>query len=137
MEIVVDTNIIISALLRDSLTRRILLLSPFDMYTLACAQEEIEAHKAELIHKSKLTDEHFEYLIQILFSKMNLVPPENIEPFRNRATTMMKEIDVDDAPFLALALMLDAPIWSNDVHLKRQHAVKVLTTKEILPLLRV
>jgi predicted nucleic acid-binding protein len=56
MEIVVDTNIIISALLKDGLTRRILLLSPFELYTIACAQEEIEAHKSELIHKSKLND---------------------------------------------------------------------------------
>jgi predicted nucleic acid-binding protein len=32
MEIVVDTNIMISALLRDGLTRKILLLSPFDIY---------------------------------------------------------------------------------------------------------
>jgi predicted nucleic acid-binding protein len=39
MEIVVDTNIMISALLKDNLTRRILLLSPFDMYTLAYAQK--------------------------------------------------------------------------------------------------
>ncbi len=82
MEIVIDTNIMISALLRHGLTRKILLLSPFEMHTLACAQEEICKHKAELVHKSKLTDEHFEYLIQILFSKVNLVPAENIEPFR-------------------------------------------------------
>jgi len=49
MEIVVDTNIIISSLLKNGLTRRILLLSPFDMYTIAYAQGEIDAHKIELI----------------------------------------------------------------------------------------
>jgi predicted nucleic acid-binding protein len=136
MEIVVDTNIMISALLRDGLTRRILLLSPFDMYALACAQEEIEAHRIELIHKSKLTEEHFEYLIQLLFSKLSLVPQDDLEPFRDRAITTMKDIDPYDAPFLALAMMLDSPIWSNDRHFKRQKAVKVFTTKEILSLLR-
>ncbi len=73
MEIVVDTNIIISALLKDGLTRRILLLSPFELHTIACAQEEIEAHKSELVHKSKLNDEYLSYLAQILFSKISLI----------------------------------------------------------------
>jgi predicted nucleic acid-binding protein len=71
-----------------------------------------------------------------LFSKLSLVPSDDIESFRERAITMMLDIDPDDAPFLALAMMLDSPIWSNDGHFKRQKAVKVFTTKEILSLLR-
>ena len=67
-----DTNILISALLRDGLTRRIFLLSPFDMYTLAFAEEEIQKHKAELIYKSKLTGEQFGYLIQLIFGRNEL-----------------------------------------------------------------
>jgi len=49
----------------------------------------------------------------------------------------MREIDVDDAPFLALAMLLNCPIWSNDVHFKRQQIVKVFNTKEVLSLLRI
>lgn len=135
MEIVVDTNILISALLRDGLTRKIILLSPFDMYTLAFAQEEILKHKAELLHKSNLTDEQFAYLIQLIFARMSLVPLQDIEPFQDRAMCIMKDIDIVDSPFLALAMLLDAPIWSNDNHFKRQDAARVLTTKEILRLL--
>jgi len=135
MEIVVDTNILISALLRDGLTRKIILLSPFDMYTLALAQEEILKHKAELIHKSNLTDEQFAYLIQLIFAKMSLVSSRDIEPFRDRATGIMMDIDIADSPFLALAMLLDAPIWSNDTHFKRQNAARILTTKDILFLL--
>jgi predicted nucleic acid-binding protein len=48
---------------------------------------------------------------------------------------MMRDIDLDDSPFLALATMPNSPIWSNDGHFKRQKAVAVFTTKEILPLL--
>jgi predicted nucleic acid-binding protein len=47
----------------------------------------------------------------------------------------MKDIDPDDSPFLALAMMLNAPIWSNDSHFKKQKAAPIFTTKEILPLL--
>ena len=137
MEIVVDTNIIISALLKDGITRRILLLSPFDTYTIVGAQEEIDAHKKELIHKSKITDEQFEYLIQLIFSKMSLISPVDIEPFRDIAMEIMKDIDIDDAPFLALAMNLNSPLWSNDRHLKRQNEVQVFTTREILSLLNI
>ncbi len=52
MEVVVDTNIIISALLRDGLTRRILLLAPFEMHTVPFARQEIKKHKGELLRKS-------------------------------------------------------------------------------------
>jgi predicted nucleic acid-binding protein len=47
----------------------------------------------------------------------------------------MMDIDIADSPFLTLAMLLDAPIWSNDAHFKRQNAARVLTTKHILPLL--
>jgi predicted nucleic acid-binding protein len=97
MEIVVDTNILISALLREGLTRKIILLSPFDMYTLAFAEEEIQKHKAELINKSKLTDEQFGYLIQLIFGRMSLVPLQDIEPFRDRAIGIMLDIDIADS----------------------------------------
>jgi len=105
------------------------------MYTLALAQEEILKHKAELIHKSNLTDEQFAYLIQLIFAKMSLVSSRDIEPFRDRATGIMMDIDIADSPFLALAMLLDAPIWSNDTHFKRQNAARILTTKDILFLL--
>ena len=45
------------------------------------------------------------------------------------------EIDIDDAPFLALAMSLNCPIWSNDGHFKKQHVVKAYTTRELMNLL--
>lgn len=39
MEIVVDTNVIISALLREGLTRKTLFLAPFKFYTLSNAMK--------------------------------------------------------------------------------------------------
>jgi len=47
----------------------------------------------------------------------------------------MSEIDIDDSPFLALAMYLDCPIWSNDGHFKRQDVVKAFTTRELMNLL--
>ena len=43
----------------------------------------------------------------------------------------MKEIDPKDTPFLALALHLECPLWSDDAHLKRQSLVPCYLTFEI------
>ncbi len=54
--------------------------------------------------------------------------------YRNYKQSMdiVKDIDVDDAPFVACALAyLGNTIWSEDKKLKTQSAVKVLITKEI------
>lgn len=44
----------------------------------------------------------------------------------------MKNIDEKDTPFLALALKLKCPIWSNDSDFERQNLVKVYKTSYIL-----
>jgi len=48
----------------------------------------------------------------------------------------MGEIDMDDALFIALAMSLNCPIWSNDAHFKMQNVIKAYTTKELLDYLR-
>ena len=38
----------------------------------------------------------------------------------------------EDAPYLALALKLEIPVWSNDSGMKRQKSVKVFATHDLL-----
>ena len=71
----------------------------------------------------------------MIFDRVNLVPLEEIEAFRGVAEEIMGDIDIDDSPFLALAMSLKCPIWSNDGHFKRQNVVKAFSTKELLSLL--
>jgi predicted nucleic acid-binding protein len=47
----------------------------------------------------------------------------------------MAAIDRKDTPFLALALHLECPLWSDDTHLKLQSLVPCYTTAEISGLL--
>ncbi len=131
MEVVVDTNVIISALLRKGVTRKILFLAPFEFYSLSYARSEIENHKKELIKKSKLEDDAFQYLLDTIFDKIQVFDLNTIEPYKNKAIEIMTAIDISDAPFIALALHLECSIWSNDKHFKKQQLVKVYTTGEI------
>ena len=53
-----------------------------------------------------------------------------------RAEEIMKDIDPDDAPFLALALSFhNDGIWSNDKDFERQSVVRVWKTHELLTLM--
>ncbi|WP_456478242.1 PIN domain-containing protein [Geoglobus ahangari] len=135
MEVVVDTNVIISALLRDGLTRRLILLAPFEMYTVPFVRLEIEKHRKELLSRAKIESDAFELLMDAIFSRIKIVDPEFIEPFRKKAIEILRDVDIYDAPFLALAMALNCPIWSNDGDLKKQSVVRVYTTREIVELL--
>lgn len=136
MEIVLDTNILISSLLKNGLTRDLILLSPFEMYTIELSKIEIEKHKEELILKSKLDETSFDYLRDFIFRKVDFITIEDIIPFKDKAIEIMREIDIDDSLFLALAMSLNCPIWSNDAHFKRQSSVKAFTTQELISSLK-
>ena len=132
MELIVDTNIIISALIREGITRKLLFFAPFEFYSVPYAKSEISNHMSELIRKSNLDDEAFQYLMDTLFSEIQLIEPDIIKPYKEKAIELMSSIDVYDAPFIALALHLNCPIWSNDKHLKQQNHIKVYSTREIM-----
>jgi len=40
--------------------------------------------------------------------------------------------DINDVLYLALALKLNCPVWSNDRKLKNQNAVRIYSTQEII-----
>lgn len=136
MEVVLDTNILISSLLKNGLTRDLILLSPFGMHTVEFSKIEIEKHKEELLLKSKLDEKSFDYLRDFIFRKIDFATVDDIIPFKDRAIEIMREIDVDDSLFLALAMSLNCPIWSNDEHFKRQSLVKAFTTRELISSLK-
>lgn len=53
------------------------------------------------------------------------------------AEKVMSRIDMDDAPFVALALSFQNDcIWSEDKHLLKQKRVKVWRTRDLLKLLK-
>ena len=68
MNIVIDTNIFISALLKDSLTRKLIFKSNHNLLFPEFELEEIENHREELLKKSGLSKEDF-YLL--LFNLLN------------------------------------------------------------------
>jgi predicted nucleic acid-binding protein len=137
MEIVLDTNVLIASLLKNGLTRKIIFLSPFKMYTAEYAKIEIEIHKKEILCKSKLNEQSLNYLSNIIFSRIDFISSDHMEPFKGKAKEIMQDIDIDDSFLVALAMSLNCPVWSNDTHMKKQSVVKVYTTNEIMDFLKI
>jgi len=136
MKIIIDTNIFFSALIKYSITRKIIL--EYDDFFLfpEYVFEEMQKHIDFLIEKSKMPKKDFELLIKILLHKVKIVPNKKLEIFKNKAFEIVKDIDINAVIFTACALAYkNSVLWSDDKKLKNQEKVKVLNTKEIYKIL--
>ncbi len=133
MKIVLDTNILISALMRDSTTRKLIIELDEELYYPASGMEEIQKHRELILKKSGLSEEEFNPILNILFEYIELVSNEIMQDTVEEAKKIMLPIDETDVIFLATAMALEgAVIWSDDKHFAKQKKAKVKTTKEML-----
>jgi len=136
MRLVIDTNIIFSALIKDSTTRKILLTSKFDFFIPEYVFIEIQKHSKEILEKSGYDQDDFDTMLDTLISNINVIPTEEFRSYIPKAFKIMKDIDENDTSFLALAFMINGDgIWSNDPHFDKQNKIKVWKTKDIIKFL--
>ncbi len=138
MELVVDANILFAALIKDGLTRQILLLRtpfPLTLFTTAFIKEETVKHLGYLASKTKSTEsEILTAFTELLFTaKVVIIPEDEIRPYFAEALKLSP--DEYDMQYFAVALFKKCPIWSNDSRLAKQSKVQVVNTKEILAIL--
>ncbi len=136
---VVDTNTLMSALLKDdSMTAKLLKSEFFDLYYPEDGLREVEYYKKYMIskRKKKLQKQSFEYALKFILESIRIIPSELYSQRMKIAYEAMKGIDEKDTPFLALALQLNCPVWSNDKHFKQQSIAGAYTTEEVIELLK-
>ena len=131
MKLVLDSNIIFSALIKKSKTRDIILSDLFELYAPEYIFNEITKHKELLLKKSKLDRGDFDALLLLLQKHIHLLSKDKYNEKMAIAEDILRNIDITDSPFLALALALNCSIWSNDGHFKQQDEVVVYTTKDL------
>jgi predicted nucleic acid-binding protein len=132
MKLVLDSNIIFSALIKKSKTRDIILSDFFELYAPEYIFNEIIKHKELLLRKSKLDQGDFDALLLLLQKHIHLVTKEKYDKKMAIAEDILGNIDITDSPFLALALAFNCSIWSNDGHFQQQNKVVVYTTKDLM-----
>jgi len=136
MRLVLDANRLFAALIKDSMARKILFHPSLEFIVPDYILIEFSNHKKELIKKSKLQEDEFDILFHSIFENIIIVPSEDIKPCYSRGMEIMKNIDPDDAVFLALSFCSpNDGIWTEDAHFGKQDSVKIWKTTELMEVL--
>ena len=129
MGLVIDSNILFAALIKESGTSDILF--KHTLYAPEFIFEEFKKYKEYLKGKTRRTNSDFNGLFDLFERNVILVPKGEIDSFIKKA----KEISPDpkDVPYLAIALKLRWCLWRNDRDLKeKQNTIKVYSTKDLV-----
>jgi len=118
--IIVDTNILFSALLSSESTfARLLLTSPRRFFVVELILVELFKHKEKIVHLSKLSEDDVVRLLQVLLKRLNLYKEDLIAPENRRAAyELCRDLDETDTPHVALTLELAGLLWTGDKTLK-------------------
>ena len=144
--IVLDTNIIISSIIKPGgFTRRVLLLleDQANLYAPKALLEELAKKTEYLAQRKGVSPQEQKYLLALLLSSVQTIDSDAIRPLIKTALRYAR--DPDDAPFVALALYLlmiykDVIILTwNISDYKREDLerlkIKVLTPRDVIVLL--
>jgi predicted nucleic acid-binding protein len=135
MILIIDSNILISALIRDSTTRKILIESSWQFCYPEQSFHEVRKYKNLVLEKSGMTEQEYTEVLNRLLKHITLIPEEIMQHKLKEADDLLGKIDPDDVIFLATALSLDnSNIWSDDGHFEKQSKVRTFKTEHIVKL---
>ena len=139
MRIVVDTNIVFSALINSRSTIPEMIIAPFSDFKFFTSEylfQELENHKKKLQKASKLTEGEILKARTELFKYIKIISLELIpQDIWLIAEDLTFDIDPDDISFVALSIFLDACLWTGDkdlyTGLKKKGFNNVFLTSEL------
>ena len=136
MKLIIDTNILISALIRDSMTRKLIFHPGIELISPEYLFVELDRYEKMILDRSGLgPDKYFIVKTEIL-SRIDTIPFDEYMVHYDEASFLIEGIDPDDAPFFALALPVDCDgIWSNDKDPGKQTSVRIYSTVDLLNLI--
>ncbi|MEK6888672.1 MAG: PIN domain-containing protein [Nanoarchaeota archaeon] len=129
MRFVIDSNILISAIIRNSTTRKIVMESNFSFFYPKKSLEEIDKYKELIKEKSGLNDGEYQFLINGMLNKVNLADDDKIVKNIYEAKEIMENIDDKDVIFISLALYVK--MLDRKPSLKRRGCILNILTSRI------
>lgn len=133
---VIDTNILIAAMLKAGTTRNLVFNSMFSLYAPEHITSEIFKYKKEIMDKGKMDENSFGLVFSLVLSQVRIIPMEEFSGKLKEATRICEK-HPEDVPFVALALHLGIPIWTHDKEFSKHPEIKTFSTKEIIDSFRV
>lgn len=118
MKVVVDTNIVFSAILNSNGLIGELLFNSEDQFEFFSSEfiiDELTKYKTKLQLLTKMSEENIDISIHQVLKNIDLISSEAISEIHwNLAYELASDVDEDDTPFLATAIGLEAIIWTGD-----------------------
>lgn len=132
LRLVVDANILVAAFLKAATTRNLLLDYRLKLYSpddlLVEAQKVLRGRLSKRWSSKPGFD--FDEIFSALTSGIRVIPKSDYQDYIGRAFEIAPH--AEDAPYLALALHLSIPLWSNDEGMKNQSLVQVFSSTGVL-----
>ena len=143
MKIIVDTNIVFSAILNsNSRIGKILLNSKehFQFFTCNYLRTEIQRHRNKLLKLTKLTEDQLSELEDLITQHITFIDERLIpQDILIKTEIQLKAIDPNDTVFVALAKHLEGKLWTGDLQLynglKAKRFKNIILTSELSLLL--
>jgi len=143
MRIIVDTNIVFSAILNsNSRIGKILLNSKehFQFFTCNYLRSEIQRHRNKLLKLTKLTEDQLSELEDLITQHITFIDERLIpQDLLIKTEIQLKTIDPNDTVFVALTKHLEGKLWTGDLQLynglKAKRFKDIILTSELSLLL--
>lgn len=140
MRLVIDTNIVFSALLnKHSSIGDIILNSQntFIFYGCESLKEEIKEHQHKIINLSQYNFKDYEEVETLVFERIEFLSESSIPyEYWKKAAELLRDIDMDDIAFVAMSIYFDIRIWTGDKQLinglMNKGFQNLITTQELL-----
>jgi predicted nucleic acid-binding protein len=133
MKLVVDANILFSALIKNSITTEIIFDKRLRLFAPHHMIQELQKYEKFIAQKAKRAESNYISALHSLGEIITLIKGEEVYEYKELAEAICP--DKGDVPYFALALKLKCAIWSNDKKLKQQNVVKVYSTEDIMKII--
>ena len=141
LKVVVDTNILFSALLsKKGKIRSIILQGKATFFSCNFSIAELLSLSDRLLQKQRIRREEWQWFAYQILKRINFVSESFIsKESLKTAVDLCKDIDIKDTLFVALSLDLEGYLWTGDKELanglKNKGFDKVLMTEDLLKFL--
>jgi predicted nucleic acid-binding protein len=142
VKFVVDTNIAFSAVLKTESKIGDLIMNShgvLEFYSCDTLRTELRKNRPKLIELSKMSEEQLDQSVYQITNSLTFTD-EALIPFEiwMRAVNLVRDVDMNDVAFVALAEFLGMKLWTGDKELMKGLAKKgysnFITTDELFKL---
>lgn len=132
---VIDASVIIAGLMADGATRNAIKHTRVELWAPPVLLLELGRHRDRLATHTKVSVESVDLALAWITDRVEVAPAEVLIPFSVRARTIAEEADAaEDEDYIALALALQAPIWTFERDFERMSGIELIRSIPLDPL---